>query len=398
MCGCSHAESALARVVVIGAGSEPFFEWQERTADALWDLAARLAPWPPQTARDALAVTRAGLGWVFGPGGLGASRVWPLVLDALSPATRRLRGQSAELRTFVDGQLLISAQLPSERANCLYAAAALDLPRAGAAHCAGGVGRIAETIAAAVLASGGEIRYRTEAVSVVWERGRPSGVVTADGETIPADTVVANTTPWDARRIFGSENTRCLRHLSRRPEGNGAFMLYAGIDGSGLPDDLPLHHQVIAGRPYGSGNTVFASLSPAWDAERAPEGHRSLTLSTHTPLQHWWDLHKSDRAGYDALRAELTDKVLETAERAIPLLRERAVRVFPATPLTFQRFTHREAGWVGGFPQRTLLSALGPRVGHGAWLVGDSISPGQSTAAVALSGMRVASMILAESS
>ncbi len=48
------------------------------------------------------------------------------------------------------------------------------------------------------------------------------------------------------------------------------------------------------------------------------------------------------------------------------------------TPVTFQRFTGRSLGWVGGFPQTSLFRAWGPRLGRRLWLVGDSIFPGQS--------------------
>jgi phytoene dehydrogenase-like protein len=68
----------------------------------------------------------------------------------------------------------------------------------------------------------------------------------------------------------------------------------------------------------------------------------------------------------------------------------------PGTPVTFQRFTRRKWGWVGGFPQTGLLRAFGPRLGRSLWMVGDSIFPGQSTAAVALGGLRVAQMALRE--
>jgi hypothetical protein len=39
---------------------------------------------------------------------------------------------------------------------------------------------------------------------------------------------------------------------------------------------------------------------------------------------------------------------------------------------------------------------VGAAAGAGLWMVGDSIFPGQSTAAVALGGLRVARAILAE--
>jgi len=54
-------------------------------------------------------------------------------------------------------------------------------------------------------------------------------------------------------------------------------------------------------------------------------------------------------------------------------------------------------GWVGGFPQTNLFRAWTPRLAPNLWMVGDSIFPGQSTAAVALGSLRVASAVLAES-
>ena len=92
----------------------------------------------------------------------------------------------------------------------------------------------------------------------------------------------------------------------------------------------------------------------------------------------------------------MTEKVLTATETAIPGIRAAARLVMPATPVTFQRFTGRKWGWVGGFPQTGLLRTLGPRLGHNLWLVGDSIFPGQSIAAVALGGLRVAQAALRE--
>jgi phytoene dehydrogenase-like protein len=171
-------------------------------------------------------------------------------------------------------------------------------------------------------------------------------------------------------------------------------MLYVGLDGAAVPADFPLHHQVVRGEPLGEGNSVFLSLSPAWDAGRAPEGRRALTMSTHTALEPWWALHDGDRDAYEARKAEYTERVLAAAEVALPGLRQAAGLVLPGTPVSFQRFTRRLWGWVGGFPQTSLLRAWGPRIGPGLWLVGDSVFPGQSVPAVALGGMRVARAVI----
>jgi phytoene dehydrogenase-like protein len=171
-------------------------------------------------------------------------------------------------------------------------------------------------------------------------------------------------------------------------------MLHVGLDGAAVPEDAPLHHQVIVREPAGNGNSVFLSLSPAWDKSRAPAGGRALTMSAHTPLLEWWQRYEQDRAAYEALKAGFTEKLLDAAEVALPGVREAASVILSGTPVTFERFTGRERGWVGGFPQRSLSSSWAPRLAPGVWMVGDSIFPGQSIAAVALGGLRVAEAIM----
>ncbi len=105
-------------------------------------------------------------------------------------------------------------------------------------------------------------------------------------------------------------------------------------------------------------------------------------------------LFEHDRPAYEARKAEYTERVLAAAEVALPGLRSAAALVLPGTPVTFQRYTSRSLGWVGGFPQTSLFRAWGPRIGDGLWLVGDSIFPGQSILATALGGTRVAKDLL----
>jgi phytoene dehydrogenase-like protein len=145
--------------------------------------------------------------------------------------------------------------------------------------------------------------------------------------------------------------------------------------------------------PGGCAGTSF-SASPAWNGGRAPEGMRAVTLRTHTRLEPWWKLHGHNRRGYEARKDEYTRRVLAAAEVALPGLREAVSLVMPGTPVTFERFTRRAQGWVGGFPQTSLFRDRPPRIGRGLWMVGDNIFPGQSTAAVAMGGVRAARAIL----
>lgn len=385
------------RRAAFGPTSETFWRWQERTADALWDFALRLPPWPPQTIGECAQLANDGLAWLNADW----RRLNPtLALDAVRPVSAHLKNAPRNLRQFVDAQLLIAAQTTSGSANALYGASALDLPRRGVVHLAGGMGAMANTLAQAVQQHGGKVLYRQRANRVIIEKGRPVAVETKHrqrAEIFPADSVVANLPPWNIAPLLEDHAPRKLRRLPPKPnDGWGAFMVYVGIDDAAVPKNFPLHHQIIVRQPMSEGNTVFLSLSPAWDAGRAPAGRRALTLSTHTNLEKWWGLFEHDRAAYEARKTEYTTKMLQAAESALPGVRHAAQLVLPGTPVTFQRFTKRKWGWVGGFPQTHLFKAWGPRLLPGIWVVGDSIFPGQSTAAVALGGLRVAAAVLAE--
>jgi C-3',4' desaturase CrtD len=386
------------RRAAFGPAAEHFWQWQEQTADALWYLALDSPPWPPQTLPEVRTLLQSGLHWL---GQRPHRHLHPaLALDAFRPIAAHLADAPPRLHLFVDAQLLISAQTTSRDANALYAASALDLPRRGVVHLTGGMGAIARTLTRALERNGGRILYRHEAERIIWQNGRPVSVEARHRRrrpTFPADIVIANLPPWNTARLLGDDLPARLRRLSASPRvGWGAFMVYAGVDEALIPPDFALHHQLIMREPLAEGNTVFMSLSPAWDAGRAPAGKRAITFSTHTSLANWWQLARHDPVAYAARKKKYAVRLLTAAETILPGLRAASELVLPGTPVTFERFTRRVDGWVGGFPQTSLFRTWGPRLGPNLWLVGDSIFPGQSTAAVALGGLRIARSVQME--
>jgi phytoene dehydrogenase-like protein len=117
---------------VFGEAAEGFFRWQERTATALWALALRTPTWPPQSPAQMVSLMQDGIAWL--------GEDWRerfqlgILADAFRPVAVHLQNVPHVLRTFVDGQLLISAQATSVTTNALYGASALDLPRRGVVH------------------------------------------------------------------------------------------------------------------------------------------------------------------------------------------------------------------------------------------------------------------------
>ncbi len=383
------------RIAQFGEKAEPFWEWQEKTADAMWNLALRMPSWPPQSVADVIDLSQKGFAWlmdIFRNDWINSGPEF--IKDAFSPVDVHLHGPLEKLRQFVDAQLLISAQTTSGSANALYGATALDLARQGVAHIPGGMGGLADKLVAVIKRNGGEINFRNQVIKVSRELEGFYSLETKRGEIYHADAVIFNLPPWHIANLLKSGLPSPLKKLpAKPPDGWGAFMIYAGIDKDNVPADFPLHHQVVAQEPLGEGNSLFLSISPEWDVDRAPPGKRAVTISTHTKLEPWWELNKGDQASYDERKNRYTERLLQVAEQVLPDFKGSAELVLPGTPVTFERFTRRAWGWVGGFPQTSLFRSWGPQIGAGLWMVGDSVFPGQSVPAVMLSGLRIARMV-----
>lgn len=380
-----------------------FLRDSEKVGAAVWDFAARCPAWPPSDLGDLLRTAAA-----VRPSTL---VTLPHLFETMGAWARRSGVTDRAALTFLDAQLLISAQTTGDHANALFGAAAIDLPRRGVTHPEGGIGGIAEQLVEAIRRFGGQVLFRQEVTRFETKDGRIVAAHTNKGARFECDVCIANLTPWDMARLLGDAAPARLRHETQMlPDEWGAFTLYLGIadddsevgNGESAPGALlpaPDHFQVIAAydRPLGEGNSIFMSFSERNDLRRAPPGHRALTISTHTRAAEWWRLRETPgmQQAYHDRVDEYTERMLQLAERAVPGLRRRIRLLLPGTPVTFWFYTRRHRGGVGGFPFTSLFKARGPWTGmQNAWLVGDSIFPGQSTAGVTMGALRVADEVL----
>ena len=380
--------------------SAAFWRRQRAMASHGWKLGAGGLPWPPADAREWAQL--AGALWRHAPGAL---RHWPFAFRSVAQwMARDLPREDREFRRLLDAQLLISAQATSDQVNAMWGATALDLARQGTMQVEGGMGALAQTLACRLQQLGGKLLLRRQVTQIVVREGLATGVVARSGRRGPAgqrfaaDFIVANLTPWNLARLLGDPAPRRLRREARtRKAGWGAFVLHLGLDRRYLPEGAADHHQVVTGleEPLGEGNSLFISISPSWDASRAPQGCRAATVSTHTRATDWHELFQADPAAYEARKAEYVARMLRNMERALPGFREGIRLQLAGTPLTWQYYTGRHLGLVGGFPVTSLLEARGPRSGlRNLRLVGDSVFPGQSTAGVVAGAMRVTRDVL----
>ncbi len=178
-------------------------------------------------------------------------------------------------------------------------------------------------------------------------------------------------------------------------------MVFLGVPGDEVAGQVFTHHQLMHDyrRPLGDGNNMFVSVSADGDVDCAPPGHRAVMISTHTELADW---EGPSEAQYQARKQDIGDSLVAYARRAYPRLGERAVFRCAGTPRTYEQFTSRPRGAVGGVRQ-TLRNTNQHAVPHnlgvdGFWLVGDSTWPGLGTVACVLGSRIVAEGVRAQAS
>jgi phytoene dehydrogenase-like protein len=301
------------------------------------------------------------------------------------------------LLIYLDAVSQITVQAKASDAEAPFAMAAVDYFFRGTGHVHGGIGQLAWALVDAIQSAGGQVSLANRVKGIHRENGGWR-LETRKGD-IRARQVVANILPQTLGKMVTPQLNGALHDVERAVEdGWGAAMLYFAVDAD-APDREAAHHlQLINEReaPLNEGNHVFCSISAATETERAPEGQRTVTASTHVPMRTLQSLSPDEQGEYIA---SIQDRMRDTIERRAPNLWAGRTFATTASPRTFERFTGRHLGYVGGVPRRVGLRHYRPRAllpreaERGLYAVGDSVLLGQSTLAVALGGVRTAEVI-----
>jgi len=386
---CIDLLSSRENIIARFPRSKPFWDEQFRLARTLWRLSAEGLPWPLFGAADVAVL--AGRVFTSFPD---SARLVPFARQsALDWLRKHQLHDDPEFVRFIDAQLLISAQTTSRYANALNAAIALDLPVAGTWSVAGGIGAVARLLAESIERDGGAVLYNKKVIRLDSINREVLGLETADGDALASDAVVVNLTPesFDLLDDFfpGGEQA------SSASSGWRAFMLYLGLDASLIERAGADHLQIVApAGSLGECRSLFVSASPAGDAGRAPEGQRAVTLSTHTRPDRWFEARRQGRTAYEALKQEYTDKALSLLREQLPEADGAIRSVMAATPCSWEAWTGRHRGLVGGYAQTSLFDVQGPLTAFGnLFLVGDSVFPGQSLPGVVTGARRTVELL-----
>jgi C-3',4' desaturase CrtD len=307
-------------------------------------------------------------------------------------------GGDPRLRRFLDLQLRLYSQEPAEGTAALYGATVLAMGQAplGLSHLQGSMQVLSQQLEQALAAGGGQLRLRHR-VSDLERSNEPGGgagwrVRGERFERQAADVVLALPVQ-SLPDLLGEQLPAGYRQrLAQLPDPSGALVFYGAVERALLPANCPAHLQLDWADP----GSLFVSVSHEGDG-RAPAGQATVIASVFTAAKPWFGL---EATAYDQAKAEARSAMQRGLESLLGISPEQWRHAELATPRGFERWTGRPFGFVGGLgqhPSRFGPFGLASRTPlPGLWLCGDSIHPGEGTAAVGLSALMACRQLLAE--
>jgi C-3',4' desaturase CrtD len=377
-------------------GSEPFWQFLSQLFETSWAFQSRNPVIPPRNLWDLWQTTKA-----LRPNTLTTvPHIFSTVGDTL-----RAYGLSDDrrLKTFLDLQLKLYSQVDADETALLYAATALGVSQSpqGLFHLQGSMQVLSDRLVTAFKRDGGDLRMRHRAQKIHIEKGQATGVTlqnlkTGESTFEAADRVVANVTVQNLMELLGDDAPDGYQQrVDKLPQSSGAFVIYLGVDAAAIPPDCPPHLQFLYDYdgPIGENNSLFVSVSQPHDG-RAPEGKATIIASSFTDPYLWYRAQN-----YGQLKETYSATAIARLSAYFNLNDRTILHQEAATPRTFERFTGRSLGIVGGIGQR--VNTFGPfgfanrTPFPNLWLVGDSTHPGEGTAGVSYSALTAVAQIMA---
>ncbi len=306
-----------------------------------------------------------------------------------------------ELLAFIDLECYIWSVVPAQQTPMINAGMVFsDRHYGGINYPQGGVGQIAQKLAAGFQNYGGEIHYKSRVTRIITEKGKAVGVECATGEIYRARRIISNATRWDTFGSLLPEIPPAEQRWRRWYQPSPSFLsLHLGVRQTAIPQETDCHHVILDDwaqmeAPY---QTLFVSIPTLLDPDLAPAGHHIVHAFTPCWLTDWENLNPT---AYEQKKETLAGQVIERLLGLFPRLDQDLDYMEVGTPRTHRRFLGRMQGTYGPIPRRVLPGLLTMPFNRtpvpGLYCVGDSTFPGQGLNAVAFSGFACAHRVAAD--
>jgi phytoene dehydrogenase-like protein len=259
----------------------------------------------------------------------------------------------------INGVMIISAQGEARDIPFIVGAMALSYPSETYAI-EGGMKGLMDYFQQELVKRNVEVLMRTKVIGL-----HNTSVKLQDGSDLSGDKIIMNVPVWNIAAL--SHDPQFQKEAEAKPGHWGALTLYFGVEGN-FSD---LYQQVHL---KGEVENYFISFSLPGDLKRAPEGYQAVTISTHVAAGNF---SQEDRIRFSEIILDDFKKRFNVSE----------VKFFlTGAPKTFERYTGRKSGFVGGLPflyGKNPLNLLSPLTHlQNVYRVGDTVFPGQGLCGV----------------
>ena len=308
--------------------------------------------------------------------------------------------KDTRLINFLNLQLKLYSQENVYNTAALYGCTVLQISQSphGLWHLKGSMQTLSSTLVKSIKNHNGRVLYGEKVNSInfddqkkIW---RISTLKNNKELEYSADDVIFTPPPEGLLKLF-KENSYKYKNYRNRikslPQASGALVFYSAIRQENIKEIKCNHYQFID-KNLGS---LFLSFSDNGDG-RAPEGEITLIASMFVKTKDWTNLSQDQ---YALKKKEFFMAISNTLENKFQISPSDWLHRELSTPVSFERWTQRPQGIVGGLGQHPDifgLFGLSSRTPFkGLWLCGDSIYPGEGTAGVSQSALMVSRQILA---
>lgn len=292
---------------------------------------------------------------------------------------------------FVNEQLLITAQNHIREVNVLFGATALCYTNFGNYYMSGGLINLVNPLVEYLEKNGTEVHLREKVEKISYEEAyflgqKPVYQVITNKDSYYSEFLISGIPLNNTLEIYAEINTKRLKKkLLDATQLNSAFQMGIGFKTNNPEKFTCIHHQIHLEEPlYGVGSdSIFVSLNHPLDKSRC-DLPNTMVASVST--------HIANPTENINLNPEITEqKILEKLIEKGFFRAEEVIYVHSSTQKSWQKWTGRAYGFVGGYPQYRHIKPwqmLEARLDNKkAYICGDTTYPGQGIPGTVLSGI-----------
>ncbi len=350
----------------------PFWEFCYEISQFVWKTSLAQLTFPPTKPNDYLQLLK-NLKWDQ----LKYSRYSLLSMEDLL----RKYGlwENSNFVQYVNEQLLITAQNQAHEVNVLFGATALCYTNYSNYYVDGGLINLVNPLVEFIRSNDGEIVLRNPVRKI---SKKEHYLIESKNSSYETKYLISGLPLNDTLNLYQNRGSKISHKAMSSEQLNSAFQM--GIGFKSKKDFESIHHQIHLQEPLAGigSNSIFVSLNHSDDLSRCDlENSRVASISTHLP----------DPANTSVSKSVIENQIIETLERHDFLNRNDIIYQHSSTQQSWNKWTGRSFGFVGGYPQYKSIKPwqmVDARLDRQkAYICGDTTYPGQGIPGVVLSGI-----------